>query len=122
MALVSQTGSSHCFRTGIIQSKYGQNLILSMANNVDAYKMKGNFVGFSSLSYISAKNTHILHINCAGVGWKRGHRVIVGASPPTEDAVVAAEPLTKEDLVGYLASGCKPKEKWRYNYQLLMLD
>ncbi|RVX09084.1 Glutamate--cysteine ligase, chloroplastic [Vitis vinifera] len=33
--------------------------------------------------------------------------------PPTEDAVVATEPLTREDLIGYLASGCKPKEKWR---------
>lgn len=40
-------------------------------------------------------------------------RTIVGASPPTEDPVVAAEPLTKEDLVGYLMSGCKPKENWR---------
>ncbi|BBH03357.1 glutamate-cysteine ligase [Prunus dulcis] len=33
--------------------------------------------------------------------------------PPTEAAVIAAEPLTKEDLIGYLASGCKPKENWR---------
>ncbi|KAK9103611.1 hypothetical protein Sjap_020865 [Stephania japonica] len=47
-------------------------------------------------------------------GRKMGRRaVVVAASPPTEDAVVAAEPLTKEDLVGYLSSGCKPKENWR---------
>ncbi|KAI8004896.1 hypothetical protein LOK49_LG08G03401 [Camellia lanceoleosa] len=32
---------------------------------------------------------------------------------PLEDAVIATEPLTKEDLVAYLASRCKPKEKWR---------
>ncbi|RYR19344.1 hypothetical protein Ahy_B03g064103 isoform C [Arachis hypogaea] len=43
----------------------------------------------------------------------RGRSMIVAASPPTEDAVVAAEPLTKKDLVDYLASGCKTKDKWR---------
>lgn len=44
----------------------------------------------------------------------RGKSVVVAASPPTEDAVIITEPLTKDDLVGYLASGCKAKEKWRY--------
>ncbi|CAJ1937438.1 unnamed protein product [Sphenostylis stenocarpa] len=44
----------------------------------------------------------------------RGSRVIVAASPPTEDGVVAADPLTKQDLVDYLASGCKSREKWRF--------
>ncbi|XP_074567854.1 glutamate--cysteine ligase A, chloroplastic [Curcuma longa] len=43
----------------------------------------------------------------------RGKSVVVAASPPTDDAVIMTEPLTKDDLVGYLASGCKPKEKWR---------
>ncbi|XP_047165992.1 glutamate--cysteine ligase, chloroplastic-like [Vigna umbellata] len=43
----------------------------------------------------------------------RGGRVIVAASPPTEDAVVVTDPLTKQDLVDYLASGCKPRENWR---------
>jgi hypothetical protein len=43
-----------------------------------------------------------------------GRRVIVAASPPVEDAVVATRPLTKQDLVDYLASGCKTKDKWRY--------
>lgn len=47
-------------------------------------------------------------------GFGRGNRVVVAASPPTEDAAVMTEPLTKEDLVGYLASGCKAKEKWRF--------
>lgn len=114
MALISQTGSSNCFRLEIVQSKFGQNVVFNMVSNVEAYKMKGNSVGFSSLSRNSAKMAHILRINCAGAGWKRGHRVIVGASPPTEDAVVVTEPLTKKDLVDYLASGCKSKEKWRY--------
>ena len=37
----------------------------------------------------------------------------LAASPPTEDTLIATEPLTKEDLVSYLFSGCKPKENWR---------
>lgn len=37
----------------------------------------------------------------------------VAASPPTEEAVQMTEPLTKDDLVAYLVSGCKPKENWR---------
>ncbi|MED6158924.1 glutamate--cysteine ligase [Stylosanthes scabra] len=48
----------------------------------------------------------------ANKNW-RGRTLIVAASPPTEDAVVAADPLTKKDLVDYLASGCKTKDKWR---------
>lgn len=44
---------------------------------------------------------------------KRDNKLAMHASPPTDDAVVGTEPLTKEDLVAYLASGCKPKEKWR---------
>lgn len=44
---------------------------------------------------------------------RRGNRVVIAASPPTEDTLIGTEPLTKEDLVRYLASGCKPKEEWR---------
>ncbi|KAL6626420.1 hypothetical protein ACP70R_030146 [Stipagrostis hirtigluma subsp. patula] len=41
-------------------------------------------------------------------------RFAVAASPPVEKAVRAdSEPLTKEDLVAYLASGCKPRHDWR---------
>nr|GEX01445.1 glutamate--cysteine ligase, chloroplastic [Tanacetum cinerariifolium] len=54
-----------------------------------------------------------MHVDAIGAKSKRGSHVIVAASPPTEDAMVATEPLTKEDLVAYLASGCKPKENWR---------
>nr|XP_048320144.1 glutamate--cysteine ligase, chloroplastic-like isoform X1 [Ziziphus jujuba var. spinosa] len=31
----------------------------------------------------------------------------------TDTSVVATEPLTKEDLINHLVSGCKPKNKWR---------
>ncbi|KAL5202710.1 hypothetical protein ABZP36_013662 [Zizania latifolia] len=43
----------------------------------------------------------------------RGRGGAVAASPPTEEAVQMTEPLTKEDLIAYLVSGCKPKENWR---------
>ncbi|KAL9246719.1 hypothetical protein vseg_020217 [Gypsophila vaccaria] len=43
----------------------------------------------------------------------RRFHAIVAASPPAQHAVVSTEPLTKDDLVAYLASGCKPKEQWR---------
>lgn len=114
MALISQTGSSYCTRTEMFQNKYGQNVVFSRATNIEAYKMKESFIGFSSLSCNSGRKTHILHTDNAGAGQKRHHSVTVAASPPTEDAVIATEPLSKEDLVGYLASGCKPKEAWRY--------
>lgn len=38
---------------------------------------------------------------------------MVAAGPPTEELEVRTEPLTKQDLVDYLRSGCKPKDKWR---------
>ena len=38
---------------------------------------------------------------------------VVSASPPTDEVAVEAKRLTKEDLVNYLRSGCKPKEQWR---------
>ncbi|XP_024031133.1 glutamate--cysteine ligase, chloroplastic [Morus notabilis] len=113
MALISQAGSSYCVQSEVIRSKSGHNAIFNIGSNLEASRVKDNFVGASSLSCtFAAKKTNILHLDCARLGRKRGHHVIVAASPPTEDAV-AAEPLTKEDLIAYLASGCKPKEKWR---------
>ncbi|KAG0588091.1 hypothetical protein KC19_2G215400 [Ceratodon purpureus] len=44
---------------------------------------------------------------------QRRRGCIVAASPPKDDGIRSGEPLTREDLVGYLASGCKPKERWR---------
>ncbi|KAM2609179.1 hypothetical protein TB1_037428 [Malus domestica] len=83
MALVSQTGSSSC-------------------------------IHFSSVPPYTARKKKISYAYNAGVGkMKPRPSVIVAASPPAEAAVIATEPLTKEDLIGHLASGCKPKEKWR---------
>lgn len=78
---------------------------------MEGSKLKGNCSSLPSLLRDSSKRAHNLQL-----GYKRRDRVIVAASPPTEDAVVATEPLTKEDLVAYLASGCKSKEKWRFNF------
>ncbi|KAK4338416.1 hypothetical protein RND71_042903 [Anisodus tanguticus] len=90
MALMSQAGSSQCI--------YSEKIRCIGGHNMEMFKMKEICSGV----HISSRNSS-----------KRGRLEIVAASPPTEDAVVAAEPLTKEDLVGYLASGCKSKEKWR---------
>lgn len=116
MALASQIGSSYCVHTEIIRSKPRNDVVFSMTKIVEASKMKEFCAGFLPSSCNSGKKEQILRIDGPGVGNKRGRRVIVTASPPTEDAVIATEPLTKEDLVQYLASGCKPKEKWRYSY------
>lgn len=77
--------------------------------------MKGSCVGLPSLSWNPPNTMQNFHLDGTRVGRKQGHQVIVAASPPTEDAVIATEPLTEEDLVAYLASGCKPKENWRFN-------
>jgi len=44
---------------------------------------------------------------------KQGRSVIVATGPAIEAPVIATEPLTKDDLIDYMVSGCKPKEKWR---------
>ncbi|KAA8522403.1 hypothetical protein F0562_013236 [Nyssa sinensis] len=113
MALISQAGPSCCNHSKDILCKSGHNVAFNMANNMKASKLNEPCVGLPSLAWNSSKTTQSLHLDGAGLGCKKGHRLIVAASPPTEDAAIAMEPLTKEDLVGYLASGCKPKEKWR---------
>jgi hypothetical protein len=70
------------------------------------------------------------------VAGKRGRRCsgAVAATSLMEEVVQMTEPLTKDDLVAYLVSGCKPKENWRsedsifsppflllHNYVVLML-
>ncbi|KAJ7952314.1 glutamate--cysteine ligase, chloroplastic-like [Quillaja saponaria] len=99
MALFSQTLKSECVAIG-------------MANYMDSSRVKETKVGCSSLSCNLGKN-QFLHTDRAGMRYKRGHGVIVATGPASEAAVLATKPLTKEDLVDYLASGCKPKEKWR---------
>ncbi|RRT79368.1 hypothetical protein B296_00024610 [Ensete ventricosum] len=76
-----------------------------------ALKGRGVLVGFHSLVRYGERRSQGLRWDARGYGRTSG--MVVAASPPTDDAVVITEPLTKEDLVGYLASGCKPKEMWR---------
>ncbi|KAI8569549.1 hypothetical protein RHMOL_Rhmol02G0287100 [Rhododendron molle] len=113
MALRSQVGPSHCIRSKNIKCMVDCSFVSNIGNRMDASKMKGTRVSFPSLPLKATRTMQRLHLDSSGVQYKRGHRVIVAASPPTEDAVIATEPLTKEDLVAYLASGCKTKEKWR---------
>lgn len=122
MVVISRTGSIYCMRTETTRSKVGNNALFGTRHKFDTSHVKKTCVGFSSLSSDSARRIHISQkrIFTSG-GSKRGHTGIVAASPPTEDAVVMAEPLTKKDLIDYLASGCKPKEKWRYCFLNFML-
>ncbi|KAK4843416.1 hypothetical protein QYF36_007820 [Acer negundo] len=87
MALVSQAG--------LTGTTNGYHRVFGLTNNIEAA------VSFSSSSCYSTRKP------------RRGYRIIVAGSPPTEPAVIATEPLTKEDLVNHLASGCKPKQNWR---------
>ncbi|KAM7278960.1 hypothetical protein ACFE04_006094 [Oxalis oulophora] len=100
MALSTHSGLSHSIRTG-------QRQPVTSAILTTKTKTRDTIFTFPS----SPTNTlHTLRLDTAT---SRGHQLIVAASPPTEDAVIATHPLTKEDLVRYLASGCKPKQKWR---------
>lgn len=105
MALISQAAVG--IHTDVTRCTVGHNGIFSRRNNLEASRMKKTCVSFSSSSCYSDKIAQVLHPNNARVGIRRGHGAIVAA-------VVGTEPLTKEDLIGHLASGCKPKEKWRY--------
>lgn len=113
MALLPQASPSYCTHAEGIRFKAGNNAVFGMINIGKASKIKEFRAGFLSLFSNSGKKTQIMRIDGFGIGRKQGHQVIVAASPPTEDAVIATEPLTKQDLVDYLASGCKPKENWR---------
>ncbi|XP_010920822.1 glutamate--cysteine ligase, chloroplastic isoform X1 [Elaeis guineensis] len=74
-------------------------------------RVRGSVAGSSNVARNVERRLQGLRFDA--VASRRGQRMVVAASPPTEDALVMTEPLTKEDLVWYLASGCKPKEKWR---------
>nr|KJB37542.1 hypothetical protein B456_006G209400 [Gossypium raimondii] len=113
MALVSKAGSSYCIRSDITRGRTGQNVAFGVVNNVEAPIMKEKSIKISSLSCKNARVAQFFPLETVGFRSKGRNSVIVAASPPTEDALIAIEPLTKQDLVGYLASGCKSKEKWR---------
>ncbi|URE42596.1 gamma-glutamylcysteine synthetase [Musa troglodytarum] len=74
------------------------------------FRALGNSEGLGFLVQNGARKSRGLCWNARGS--RRAKRMVVAASPPTDDAVVVTEPLMKEDLVGYLNSGCKPKEMW----------
>lgn len=113
LAELTMAMSSSCSISYDGVHKAGQNV---STNNVQPSGVKGSCVGFASLS-CNLRNT----MRCHEIRRQRGRQVIVASSPPTEEIVIATEPLTKEDLVAYLASGCKPKEKWRCVFQLLLV-
>lgn len=106
MALMSMVGSS--LHSEMIRCKAG---CTNSGNNLEAFKMKDMSFGLNFSSWNSSQAIQGWRLNCIGAGYRR-HKLIVAASPPTED-VVSTEPLTKKDLIDYLTSGCKPKEKWR---------
>ncbi|KAI3887247.1 hypothetical protein MKX03_023457 [Papaver bracteatum] len=111
MAVVSQAG--------ILRCKPEPNVCFNMESTLSdnallknkACKLRKDAVVFSSLTSNAGETPRVSHLS--GGKSKRGNKLVVAASPPTEDSVIATEPLTQEDLVNYLASGCKPKERWR---------
>ncbi|KAL7165352.1 hypothetical protein ACSBR2_041112 [Camellia fascicularis] len=105
MAFLYLSGPSHCIPCENVRCIPGYSLVSN--------KMKETCTSFLSIPSNSTKTMQSLHLDSSGVWYKRGHRAIVNAAPPTEDAVIATEPLTKEDLVRHHASGCKTKENWR---------
>uniref|UniRef100_A0A2P2LDZ4 Glutamate--cysteine ligase, chloroplastic n=1 Tax=Rhizophora mucronata TaxID=61149 RepID=A0A2P2LDZ4_RHIMU len=113
MSIVSQTSPSAFVPTDIARPNSGRTLVFDAFNSLEVAKIKDSCVRFLSLSFNSRGTAQASGRDCLRARMKRGNQMIVAASPPTEDAVIATEPLTKEDLVGYLASGCKQKEKWR---------
>lgn len=80
------------------------------SGGVDVLRMKdSSYYYYCSRRSLSTKSSVLNHSVS-----KRGNQLIVAASPPpTDEAVVATEPLSREDLIAYLASGCKSKDKWR---------
>lgn len=106
MVLMSQTIPSRGIRAEILLCKSG-----SVTNNTRYFRHKTSTVSFP---WDLSKTTQNMCVDANGVKSRRGNKAIVAASPPTDDAVVSTEPLTKEDLVAYLSSGCKPKENWRF--------
>ncbi|KAG0473305.1 hypothetical protein HPP92_015162 [Vanilla planifolia] len=99
-----------------LYANFKQPEVLSgMECNVNAKVLnvapKMELVRHSYFGRFAKKTQPRLSLTVPGLG--RMRQVTVAASPPAEDTAVLTEPLTKDDLVSYLASGCKSKEKWR---------
>ncbi|GAB4856851.1 glutamate--cysteine ligase [Ancistrocladus abbreviatus] len=98
MAVISWGGGPYCINAETVCCEYGS---------------KDSYINTSSIAWNSVKKAQNLHLGITKAGGKRKGGMTVAVSPPIEDVVISVETLTKEDLLGYLASGCKPKEKWR---------
>ncbi|KAL0331219.1 UNVERIFIED_CONTAM: Glutamate--cysteine ligase, chloroplastic [Sesamum angustifolium] len=112
MALMSYSGSSHCIHSETTQCKSRYNGVNSFADKMEAAKTKGIIFGFRPASWSSLKATKGWSLDGSEVGQRRGHWVTVAASPPTEDAVIATEPLTKEELIEELLNGLSERFDW----------
>ncbi|KAK1260827.1 hypothetical protein QJS04_geneDACA001991 [Acorus gramineus] len=115
MSLVSRTPPpcrirAEKFRYGV-GPNWAERVGCDAVSRSGVFGVKERVVGSSSLSWSAENGARALGFGASGCE-RLGH-FIVAASPPTEDAIIATEPLTKEDLVDYLASGCKPREAWR---------
>lgn len=107
MSLVPKTLPSSNIPSEILHRKLEQNMAFTMAGNTNC----GLILRVAALQ-LSRKEKTKWEPHSDAVGWKRGLQTVMFATA-TETDVTATEPLTKEDLVEHLASGCKPKEKWR---------
>ncbi|KAH7299561.1 hypothetical protein KP509_24G018300 [Ceratopteris richardii] len=86
--------SNHYFDSNHGQSNNNYNKLL---RRTSMYVQKNNM--YLSNLHASRRHRHAIHT--------------IRASAPAEELVTSTEPLTKKDLVDFLASGCKPKHKWR---------
>ncbi|KAL1551910.1 glutamate--cysteine ligase [Salvia divinorum] len=113
MTLMSHPGSSHNIHSEVIQCKTRCNEVNRFSKTVVSAQRNETSLGLRSPLWSSLKVKPGSSSFGTGVRRRQERQVTVAASPPTEDAVISTEPLTKEDLVAYLSSGCKPKENWR---------
>eukprot|EP00249_Psilotum_nudum_P019931 c27481_g1_i1 orf=337-1947(+) len=72
----------------------------------------GGGTSLPTISSVSASGRTFPNLLTPRGRWIRKSSTTI-ASAPAEEVAVAAEPLTKQDLVNFLSSGCKPKQKWR---------
>ncbi|BBM97652.1 glutamate--cysteine ligase [Marchantia polymorpha subsp. ruderalis] len=81
---------------------------VSRSTNLSGIRRSGNLNAFS-------QGVRSFSVGSGGILSTRRNRNlhVVAASPPAEEVAISTEPLTKQDLIAYLASGCKPREKWR---------
>ena len=104
MALSSWTVPLHFMPSGLT------------TNDLEVSIKKGSCGGVICLPRRNSLEPRILQKHGAQVKSNRRHSLVVAASI-TEGAVIPNMPLiTKEDLVAYFASGCKPKQEWRYSF------